>query len=325
MPYIILSFFIGNVITKNVRTLVNCFKRCDKTHANDRNLFLENEVCQMINSLRDLQQGLNERQSLPDEECSAATLNGTPRSNEAPTHPKTTQQLTSSQTSHKSNILESVKDPKDAWQELKLKSEFLTQTISNVNNDMVTLKFDLAEITTCLENEQQTLDALELVFTPFTGAEKDSESCTAVQAGEGKTPNKEKELLSDILSTLRFHCEERLQLLKQRNRTMKQLEDGMDRITRCHSKSVLHLADIGQKFDEKTDRKIAEEKTEEAYSCDKKTRTKTSNQDEGGQGKDGIRVLVKKLDKLQRQLEEEVSYLTHQVEAAQMGWQQGKD
>lgn len=85
----------------------------------------------------------------------------------------------------------------DARRDLKLNSEALTQTVFNCNNQVTTLKSELAIITTRLENERQTHETLEAELestrTRLTGAIKEAEQCLTTHSDTEKALLREKE------------------------------------------------------------------------------------------------------------------------------------
>ncbi|KAG7523376.1 ankyrin repeat domain-containing 26-like [Solea senegalensis] len=85
----------------------------------------------------------------------------------------------------------------DVRRDLKLNSETFTQTIFNCNNQMTTLKSELAMTTTRLENERQTRETLEVEVestrTRLAGAVMEAERCLAAHADAEKALLREKE------------------------------------------------------------------------------------------------------------------------------------
>ncbi|XP_071349150.1 ankyrin repeat domain-containing protein 26 isoform X2 [Trachinotus anak] len=85
----------------------------------------------------------------------------------------------------------------DAQRDLKLNNEALTQTVFSCNNQVTTLKSELAMITTRLENERQTREALEVEVestrTRLAGAVKEAEHCLAAHTDTEKALLREKE------------------------------------------------------------------------------------------------------------------------------------
>lgn len=85
----------------------------------------------------------------------------------------------------------------DALRDLKLNSEALTQTVFNCNNQVTTLKSELAMTTTRLENERQTREALdaevESTRTRLAGAIKEAELCRAANAETERALLREKD------------------------------------------------------------------------------------------------------------------------------------
>ncbi|XP_040894536.1 ankyrin repeat domain-containing protein 26 isoform X5 [Toxotes jaculatrix] len=85
----------------------------------------------------------------------------------------------------------------DARRDLKINSEALTQTVFNCNNQVTTLKSELAMITTRLENERQTRETLEVEVestrTRLVGAVKETERCLAAHTDTEKALLWEKE------------------------------------------------------------------------------------------------------------------------------------
>ncbi|XP_058500757.1 ankyrin repeat domain-containing protein 26 isoform X4 [Solea solea] len=85
----------------------------------------------------------------------------------------------------------------DVRRDFKLNSETFTQTIFNCNNQMTTLKSELAMTTTRLENERQTRETLEVEVestrTRLAGAVMEAERCLAAHADAEKALLREKE------------------------------------------------------------------------------------------------------------------------------------
>ncbi|XP_051237406.1 ankyrin repeat domain-containing protein 26 isoform X14 [Dicentrarchus labrax] len=85
----------------------------------------------------------------------------------------------------------------DARRDLKLNSEALTQTVFNCNNQVTTLKSELAITTTRLENERQARETLETEVestrTRLAGAVKEAELCLAAHTDTERVLLREKE------------------------------------------------------------------------------------------------------------------------------------
>ncbi|XP_045900844.1 ankyrin repeat domain-containing protein 26 isoform X7 [Micropterus dolomieu] len=85
----------------------------------------------------------------------------------------------------------------DARRDLKLSSEALTQTVFNCNNQVTTLKSELAITTTRLENERQIRETLESevesVRARLAGAVKEAELCLAAHTDTERALLREKE------------------------------------------------------------------------------------------------------------------------------------
>ncbi|XP_056243406.1 uncharacterized protein si:ch211-272n13.3 isoform X2 [Seriola aureovittata] len=85
----------------------------------------------------------------------------------------------------------------DAHRDLKLNNEALTQTVFSCNNQVTTLKSELAMVTTRLENERQTRETLEVEVessrTRLAGAVKEAERCLAAHTDTEKALLREKE------------------------------------------------------------------------------------------------------------------------------------
>ncbi|XP_029009233.1 ankyrin repeat domain-containing protein 26 isoform X2 [Betta splendens] len=85
----------------------------------------------------------------------------------------------------------------DARRDLKLNGEALAQTVYNCNNQMSTLKSELAIITTRLENERQTRESLESELEStrvrLAGAIKEAEQCLGAHSDSEKALLWEKE------------------------------------------------------------------------------------------------------------------------------------
>lgn len=85
----------------------------------------------------------------------------------------------------------------DIRRDLKLNGEALTQTIFNCNNQVTTLKSELAITTTRLDNERQTRETLETevesIRTRLAGAMKEAELCLAAHSETERALFREKE------------------------------------------------------------------------------------------------------------------------------------
>ncbi|XP_050929149.1 ankyrin repeat domain-containing protein 26 isoform X2 [Lates calcarifer] len=85
----------------------------------------------------------------------------------------------------------------DVRRDLKLNNEALTQTVFNCNNQVTSVKSELAMLTTRLENERQTRETLEVELestrTRLAGAVKEAEHCLAVHKDTEKALLREKE------------------------------------------------------------------------------------------------------------------------------------
>ncbi|KAL7402451.1 hypothetical protein ABVT39_015130 [Epinephelus coioides] len=85
----------------------------------------------------------------------------------------------------------------DARRDLKLNSEALTQTVFNCNNQVTALKSELTIITTRLENERQTREALDAevgsIRSRLAEAVKETERCLAGQTDIERALLREKE------------------------------------------------------------------------------------------------------------------------------------
>ncbi|XP_078023828.1 ankyrin repeat domain-containing protein 26 isoform X10 [Epinephelus lanceolatus] len=85
----------------------------------------------------------------------------------------------------------------DARRDLKLNSEALTQTVFNCNNQVTALKSELTIITTRLENERQTREALDAevgsIRSRLAEAVKETERCLAGQTDTERALLREKE------------------------------------------------------------------------------------------------------------------------------------
>lgn len=81
--------------------------------------------------------------------------------------------------------------------ELKLNSEAVAQAVFNCNNQLTTLKSDLAVTTTRLENERQIRETLEeeveSTRTRLAGAIKEAELCLGAKSETEKALLREKE------------------------------------------------------------------------------------------------------------------------------------
>ncbi|KAM7003514.1 ankyrin repeat domain-containing protein 26 [Tautogolabrus adspersus] len=85
----------------------------------------------------------------------------------------------------------------DARRDLKLSNEALTQTVFNCNNQITTLKSELAMTATRFENERKTRETLETevesVRTRLAGAVKEAELCLAAHTDTERALLREKE------------------------------------------------------------------------------------------------------------------------------------
>ncbi len=93
---------------------------------------------------------------------------------------------------------ESLKEQlEDARRDLKLNGDALTKTVFNCNNQLTTLKSEMAIITARLENERQTRETLETEVestrTRLAGAVKETELCLAAHTETERALLREKE------------------------------------------------------------------------------------------------------------------------------------
>lgn len=100
-----------------------------------------------------------------------------------------------------SNLLEESEALKeqleDARRDLKLNSEALTQTVFSCNNQVTTLKSELALTTTRMDNERQARETLETEVesarSRLAGAVKETELCLAAHSDTERALLREKE------------------------------------------------------------------------------------------------------------------------------------
>ncbi|XP_039664184.1 LOW QUALITY PROTEIN: ankyrin repeat domain-containing protein 26 [Perca fluviatilis] len=189
-----------------MRTLVNNIKQLEEDHNESQRLLAQERSARtlqenLLNSHLRKQQEIedeNKRNMSKSNEALSQLTEASDRERELLQQTATFQeQLTSLRTdlersqansslkeSHLLEENEALKEQlEDARRDLKLNSEALTQTVFNCNNQVTTLKSELALTTTRLENERQTREALdaevESTRTRLAGAMKEAELCRA--------------------------------------------------------------------------------------------------------------------------------------------------
>ncbi|XP_068579085.1 ankyrin repeat domain-containing protein 26 isoform X2 [Cebidichthys violaceus] len=203
-----------------MRTLVNNMKQLEEDHSETQRLLAQER------SARTLQENLLSSHLRKQQEIEDDNKRNISRSNEALSqlteasdrerellHQSATfqEQLTILRTdlerSHANSSLkeshlldenEALKEQlEDARRDLKLNTEALTQTVFNCNNQVTTLKSELAMTTTRLDNERQTRETLdaevESTRVRLAGAVKEAELCMAARTDTERALLREKE------------------------------------------------------------------------------------------------------------------------------------
>ncbi|XP_032379301.1 ankyrin repeat domain-containing protein 26 isoform X5 [Etheostoma spectabile] len=203
-----------------MRTLVNNIKQLEEDHSESQRLLAQERSARtlqenLLNSHLRKQQEIeneNKRNMSKSNEALSQLTEASDRERELIQQTATLQeQLTSLRTdlehlqansslkeSHLLEENEALKEQlEDARRDLKLNSEALTQTVFNCNNQVTTLKSELAMTTTRLENERQTREALdaevESTRTRLAGAIKEAELCRAANTDTERTLLREKD------------------------------------------------------------------------------------------------------------------------------------
>nr|XP_019934826.1 PREDICTED: ankyrin repeat domain-containing protein 26-like isoform X2 [Paralichthys olivaceus] len=203
-----------------MRTLVNNMKQLEEDHSETQRLLAQERSARMLqenllNSHLHKQQEIeeeNKRNISKSNEALSQLTEASDRERELLQQNATLQeQLTilrtdlersqANSTLKESHILEENEALKeqleDFRRDLKLNRDALTQTVFNCNNQVTTLKSELAMITTRLENERQTRETLEVEVestrTRLAGAVKEAERCLAATADTEKALLREKE------------------------------------------------------------------------------------------------------------------------------------
>ncbi|XP_069384346.1 ankyrin repeat domain-containing protein 26 isoform X19 [Paralichthys olivaceus] len=203
-----------------MRTLVNNMKQLEEDHSETQRLLAQERSARMLqenllNSHLHKQQEIeeeNKRNISKSNEALSQLTEASDRERELLQQNATLQeQLTilrtdlersqANSTLKESHILEENEALKeqleDFRRDLKLNRDALTQTVFNCNNQVTTLKSELAMITTRLENERQTRETLEVEVestrTRLVGAVKEAERCLAATAETEKALLREKE------------------------------------------------------------------------------------------------------------------------------------
>uniref|UniRef100_A0A3B4VNL5 CCDC144C-like coiled-coil domain-containing protein n=1 Tax=Seriola dumerili TaxID=41447 RepID=A0A3B4VNL5_SERDU len=120
----------------------------------------------------------------------------------------------------------------DAHRDLKLNNEALTQTVFSCNNQVTTLKSELAMVTSRLENERQTRETLEVEVestrTRLAGAVKEAERCLAAHTDTEKALLREKEEHQRLKDRLTGYLSQKLSKAEARANSM---ENEVHRVT----------------------------------------------------------------------------------------------
>uniref|UniRef100_A0A3Q1GM42 CCDC144C-like coiled-coil domain-containing protein n=1 Tax=Acanthochromis polyacanthus TaxID=80966 RepID=A0A3Q1GM42_9TELE len=120
----------------------------------------------------------------------------------------------------------------DARRDLKLNSEALTQTVFSCNNQLTTLKSELAITTTRMENERQTRETLEAEVestrTRLAGAVKEAELCRAAHTDTEKALLREKEEHQRLKDRLTGYLSQKLAQAESQTNSM---ENEVHRVT----------------------------------------------------------------------------------------------
>ncbi|CAB1416411.1 unnamed protein product [Pleuronectes platessa] len=153
----------------------------------------------------------------------------------------------------------------DFRRDLKLNRDALTQTVYNCNNQVTTLKSELAMITTRLENERQTRETLDVEVestrTRLAGAVKEAERCLAAHADTEKALLREKEehqRLKDKLTAEATSQRETVSCLSQKlgkaEASTNSLENEVHRVTLQLTEKGLLLDVLQREKDQATAR-----------------------------------------------------------------------
>ncbi|XP_062245647.1 ankyrin repeat domain-containing protein 26 [Platichthys flesus] len=153
----------------------------------------------------------------------------------------------------------------DFRRDLKLNRDALTQTVYNCNNQVTTLKSELAMITTRLENERQTRETLDVEVestrTRLAGAVKEAERCLAAHADTEKALLREKEehqRLKDKLTVEATSQREAVSCLSQKlgkaEASTNSLENEVHRVTLQLTEKGLLLDVLQREKDQATAR-----------------------------------------------------------------------
>uniref|UniRef100_A0A3P8S8R7 CCDC144C-like coiled-coil domain-containing protein n=1 Tax=Amphiprion percula TaxID=161767 RepID=A0A3P8S8R7_AMPPE len=203
-----------------MRTLVNNMKQLEEDHSETQRLLAQERSARtlqenLLNSHLRKQQEIEEeskRNMSKSNEALSQLTEASDRERELVQQTATLQeQLTILRTdierlqansslkeSHLTEENEALKEQlEDVRRDLKLNSEALTQTVFSCNNQLTTLKSELAITTTRMENERQTRETLEAEVestrTRLAGAVKEAELCRAAHTDTEKALLREKE------------------------------------------------------------------------------------------------------------------------------------
>uniref|UniRef100_A0A3B3ZAF3 CCDC144C-like coiled-coil domain-containing protein n=1 Tax=Periophthalmus magnuspinnatus TaxID=409849 RepID=A0A3B3ZAF3_9GOBI len=170
----------------------------------------------------------------------------------------------------------------DARREVKANSEALTQTVFNCNNQLTTLKSELAITTNRFENEKQARETLEKEVestrTRLTGAVQEAERCMAANADTEKALLREKEESQRLKDRLTGHT--LTQKLSKAETQANSLENEVHRVSLQLTEKGL-LLDVLQK---EKDALVAQVKDlDKALQAQKELSTKTGARHEATQ------------------------------------------
>uniref|UniRef100_A0A3Q3GCR3 CCDC144C-like coiled-coil domain-containing protein n=1 Tax=Labrus bergylta TaxID=56723 RepID=A0A3Q3GCR3_9LABR len=120
----------------------------------------------------------------------------------------------------------------DARRDLKLSNEALTQTVFNCNNQITTLKSELAMTATRFENERKTRETLEAEVestrTRLAGAVKEAELCLAAHTDAERALLREKDEHQRLKDRLTGYLSQKLTKAEARANSM---ENEVHRVT----------------------------------------------------------------------------------------------
>ncbi|XP_060932800.1 ankyrin repeat domain-containing protein 26 [Limanda limanda] len=271
-----------------MRTLVNNMKQLEEDHSETQRLLAQERSARMLQKNL-LDSHLHKQQEIEEEnkrnrrksnEALSQLTEASDRERELLQQNATFQeQLTNLRTDlersqansnlKESHILEDNEALKeqleDFRRDLKLNRDALTQTVYNCNNQVTTLKSELAMITTRLENERQTRETLDVELestrTRLAGAVKEAERCLAAHADTEKTLLREKEenlRLKDKLTVEASSQRETVSCLSQKlgkaEASTNSLENEVHRVTLQLTEKGLLLDVLQREKDQATAR-----------------------------------------------------------------------